>query len=112
MTRYQKQKIRHVPSFVKRLVAYRAKYSCEHCKQFPIKPTYEIDHKIPLFRHSTKLFQRMDMNGIDNLQLLCVSCHARKTSTEKLLFLTTKTTLFCPVCKNNVSIFFEHRCSK
>lgn len=55
---------------------HRQNYRCNLCKKM-CPSTCELDHRIPLW-----------MNGLDhadNLQMLCPSCHAKKTQRERML---------------------------
>lgn len=48
---------------------------CEECQRLGIvKPGVEVDHKIPVSQGGT--------DELSNLQLLCVSCHRKKTANE------------------------------
>jgi hypothetical protein len=65
--------------FLRLVVFERARGRCEGCDQaqdWRAPPrTWEVDHRIPVFRGGkTKL---------DNLQMLCLSCHNVKTNAEK-----------------------------
>jgi 5-methylcytosine-specific restriction enzyme A len=65
---------RKVTPTMKRRVAASQDYRCATCKIGPLAD-YDIDHKIPLASGGS--------NDIENLQMLCVSCHRLKTSIEK-----------------------------
>ena len=62
-------------------LAYRQRYCCNHCRVL-LPPDFEVDHIVPL--------EDSGQDHPDNLQCLCVPCHARKTRLERLL----KTSLF------------------
>ena len=66
---------RNVPGKVKRIVAFKQSWTCNYCVRV-LPPTYQIDHVVPLHHGGD--------NTIDNLQALCVECHATKTYTETL----------------------------
>ena len=55
-------------------IAYRQGYACNACGLFPIPPTFQLDHVIRLADGGA--------DDVDNLQALCVECHARKTRSE------------------------------
>ena len=57
-------------------IAFRQQYKCNLCDLFPIPPTFEVDHIIEL--------QDGGLDHIDNLQVLCVACHAKKTRNNML----------------------------
>ena len=65
---------RKVTPTMKRKVAASQDYRCALCKAGPLAD-YDIDHKIPLSKGG--------LNDIENLQMLCVSCHRFKTSIER-----------------------------
>ena len=56
-------------------IAYRQGYACNVCNLFPIPPTFELDHIVRLADGGE--------DSEENLQALCVECHARKTRSEK-----------------------------
>jgi 5-methylcytosine-specific restriction protein A len=69
-----KQKVRrNVSNSLKKIVASSQKWKCGDCEQL-LDYTYEIDHKIPLFKGGN--------NEISNLLALCRLCHGRKTILE------------------------------
>jgi 5-methylcytosine-specific restriction endonuclease McrA len=55
-------------------IAYRQGYACNQCGLFPIPPTFQLDHVIRLADGGA--------DAVENLQALCVECHARKTRAE------------------------------
>lgn len=57
-------------------IAYRQRYACRLCGLFPIPPTFEVDHIIVL--------QDGGQDIADNLQAICVTCHANKTRQNRL----------------------------
>lgn len=62
-------------SFEKRWrCAQRQKWKCNVCKRIlPVEA--ELDHVVPLFLNGS--------NDVNNLQLLCPNCHAKKTFAER-----------------------------
>lgn len=52
-------------------VAYRQEYKCKVCKGLLHPKAFDIDHIVELARGGT--------DTLDNLQALCVQCHAIKT---------------------------------
>ena len=52
-------------------VAYRQKYNCNICKALLHPKAFDVDHIVELARGGT--------DTLDNLQALCVQCHAIKT---------------------------------
>lgn len=56
-------------------VGFRQKWCCNICKEM-LKPTFELDHIVAL--------QDDGGDSMDNLQGLCVECHARKTMDRRL----------------------------
>jgi 5-methylcytosine-specific restriction protein A len=59
-----------------KLLGERQEWRCSHCRN-RLESTAQIDHVVPLGDGGT--------NHLDNLQILCVSCHARKTDREARL---------------------------
>lgn len=57
-------------------IAYRQRYTCNKCRQFPIPPNFEVDHIIEL--------QDGGEDVASNLQALCPGCHADKTRLNRL----------------------------
>ena len=70
----------YISPLVKKRVAARQKWRCAACKSL-LDETYEIDHKIPLF----KLPKDGSVTGTDesNLQALCPRCHMLKSAVEQ-----------------------------
>ena len=66
---------RDVSFALKSFVAYRDRYKCRMCDQ-KVGIAYEIDH--------TKALQRGGSNLASNLELLCNSCHGRKSYLEQM----------------------------
>ena len=64
---------RNVSNSMKKIVASLQKWKCGDCANL-LDFTYEIDHKIPLFKGG--------LNSRDNLIALCRLCHGRKTILE------------------------------
>jgi hypothetical protein len=62
-------------SMVWKEVGFKQKWCCNACKEI-LKPTFELDHIVEL--------QDDGADTIDNLQGLCVECHARKTRDRRL----------------------------
>jgi 5-methylcytosine-specific restriction endonuclease McrA len=78
----------------KRKIACRQKYRCmgELClktnkKRKKLPEVWELDHIIPLFMGGTNYYNFDTKNDIlNNLQIICSSCHAIKTQQEKIKF--------------------------
>jgi hypothetical protein len=66
---------RNVSAQTKKIIASNQKWKCGICNNI-MDYTYEIDHRIPLFKGGT--------NDIINLMALCRNCHGKKTILEKL----------------------------
>lgn len=56
-------------------IGFKQHWCCAGCMAM-LEPTMEVDHIIPL--------EQGGKDCLDNLQLLCVKCHARKTRDERL----------------------------
>lgn len=67
---------RNVSATTKKIVASNQKWLCGMCNNM-MDYTYEIDHRIPLFKGGT--------NDINNLMALCRNCHGKKTILEKII---------------------------
>jgi hypothetical protein len=59
---------------VGKVLAANQKWRCGHCDKL-LEATYQIDHRKPLCHGGT--------NSIDNLWILCASCHALKSLAEQ-----------------------------
>lgn len=75
----------------KRLVAAAQQYRCVGviCQGQKLLPgaEWELDHVIPLWQGGTNDFQpQFDGKVKGNLQMLCASCHRRKTNMERMNF--------------------------
>ena len=68
--------IRKVTTTVKLQIGASQSWKCNNCYD-QLKSTFHIDHIIPICRGGT--------NSEDNLQALCVECHAQKTQKERQL---------------------------
>ncbi len=68
---------RKVSPAMKKKVAAGAQWKCVTCKQI-VDFMYEIDHILPLAMGGT--------NDFNNLQLLCQTCHKKKTLEENTEF--------------------------
>ena len=84
------------PTTVWKEIGYRQKWCCNVCKQM-LKPTFELDHIIAL--------EDDGPDNIDNLQGLCVECHAIKTRDRRLK--ETKYSLKTVNKNVNTSKYFE-----
>jgi len=63
------------------LALERDEYRCCLCKEAVTKATAQVDHV-----KSVSRFKRpVDANRLDNLQTLCIPCHAQKTRSDQLL---------------------------
>ena len=67
---------RNVSQLTKKIIASNQKWKCAVCNNI-MDYTYEIDHRIPLFKGGT--------NDINNLMALCRNCHGKKTILEKII---------------------------
>ena len=67
---------RNVSATTKKIVASNQQWLCGMCNN-TMDYTYEIDHRIPLFKGGT--------NDINNLMALCRNCHGKKTILEKII---------------------------
>lgn len=67
---------RNVSGQTKKIIASNQQWKCGICNNL-MDYTYEIDHRIPLFKGGT--------NDISNLMALCRNCHGKKTILEKLV---------------------------
>jgi len=65
---------RNVTPFQKKMVASNQQWKCNMCQKI-LDYTYEVDHKIPLFKGGN--------NHTDNLQALCRNCHGKKTAMDR-----------------------------
>lgn len=64
---------------VRRFVAHRASYRCEHCNVY-LGMTGDVDHKTP----RRELAKRgLSPWNVADLQYLCASCHSTKTNAER-----------------------------
>lgn len=54
-------------------IGFRQEWKCKTCLD-PLEPTAQVDHVTPLWKGGS--------NADDNLQILCVRCHAEKTQHE------------------------------
>ncbi len=71
-TRDRRKKTSHV---VWKILAERQRWRCKQCRQL-LESTAQVDHRTPLWMGGS--------NAMENLQVLCVRCHARKTQTEAM----------------------------
>ncbi len=70
-----KKQGRNVSTLSKKIVASNQRWLCGNCSKI-LDFTYEIDHKVPLFKGGT--------NEYSNLIALCRECHGRKTILERV----------------------------
>ena len=56
-------------------IGFTQRWCCAGCAEM-LEPTMEVDHIVPL--------EQGGKDCLENLQLLCVSCHARKSRDERL----------------------------
>ena len=67
----------------------RVYYVCAHCKGYEKDKNIHVDHKVPIGPQGYSLddwIRRawcLDSGGVDNLQVLCKSCHIKKTAKER-----------------------------
>lgn len=66
---------RNVSESKKKYIASNQKWKCKSCNNL-LDATYEIDHKIPLYKGGT--------NDVNNLEALCRNCHGKKTLNDRL----------------------------
>lgn len=76
----------------------RQDWKCNLCHS-TLESTAQVDHISPLWCGGT--------NDEDNLQILCVRCHAIKTQQEAE---SRQRGLKCEKCKVIYSRYFRHRC--
>jgi len=92
-----------------KILGEQQQWRCKMCTSL-LKSTSQVDHVIPLFEGGT--------NDPDNLEILCVDCHSRKTQNEvdrqqKRVFTLDPKTLSvkCENCKLIFSRHFaKHKC--
>jgi|TARA_B110001450_G_scaffold146130_1_gene136581 5-methylcytosine-specific restriction endonuclease McrA len=79
-------------------IAFQQEYACNLCGLFPIPPTFEVDHIIEL--------QDGGQDIAENLQAICVSCHADKTRRNRL----SKNPIFqsTPKLPQDVAVFSKY----
>lgn len=70
----KKKKKRKLNQALRIDIAYRQNYACNMCGKFPIPPTFQLDHVVRLADGG--------LDEVENLQALCVECHAIKTRSE------------------------------
>ena len=96
---------------VRKRVMYKYRYHCNHCKGM-VDDLHELDHIIPLWANGK--------DAEENLQLLCYTCHGRKTREECELrtqyqlaqsMIKHKSEMVCWRCSRVVSVYFTHRCN-
>ena len=97
---------RSVTTFLKKKVAANARWLCAECGVL-VNHLYQIDHIKPLHAGGS--------NNIDNLQLLCHTCHALKTWDEahdKQVKDRTHLSSYarCSKCRIVYSKYFSHMC--
>lgn len=61
--------------FEKQSIASANDYKCNNCRRDLVERDFQIDHKIPISVGGK--------NSVENLQPLCLSCHKRKSASEK-----------------------------
>ena len=85
-----------------KILGSRQKWRCGCCDA-PFDSVVEVDHKIPLSRGGT--------NDTDNLEILCVRCHALKTQQESTdPYVDRSGAMNCRFCRAVYSKFFSHAC--
>ena len=106
--------VRRLTEAQKRIVAARADWRCEACKQV-LGSQFQCDHVIPLWDGGA--------DCIENCQALCPNCHAHKTQTESVRRAERKRRLRetsrdqrrppleCTGCGIVFSPYFSHRCA-
>lgn len=90
---------RNVATLTKRRVAARMKWRCNKCDTL-VDEYYEIDHTIPLAEGGS--------NKLDNLQLLCSTCHKTKTRDEAIANEPSLSIFYCERCKRTASKYWRH----
>ena len=94
---------RNVSSRTKRKVAADQKWVCTRCDEL-LPAEFEVDHILPLFKGGN--------NHIDNLQALCPTCHAAKTTEDYAPDHSPMHYLYCSRCNCKFSKYFVHRCQR
>ena len=105
-------KKRNVSEALKKTVAASQKWQCNICHEL-LESTFQVDHIRDL--------QFGGSNARDNLQALCVGCHAKKTQEAHLRkrqqfidALQGKTKQrrenYCARCEVTFSVYFNHSC--
>lgn len=74
---FKKEKRQSFTPFVKLKIACKQKYQCNIC-HILLPECFDIDHINPLFLGGN--------NDLENLQAICVNCHAEKTRNERSAF--------------------------
>lgn len=80
-------------------LAFAQGWKCKQCHD-PLSPTAQVDHCIPLFRGG--------VDTIENMQILCCSCHAKKTQEERMVQTRSTSYVVCKDCQRIHSPFFLH----
>ncbi len=86
--------------YQRRFVAASQGWCCNNCGTL-LSAKFEVDHKVRLADGGG--------NAISNLQALCTSCHASKTSIENRGELKCS---MCLTCGNVFSNYFRHFCER
>ena len=85
-----------------KILGSHQKWRCGSCDTL-LDNVAEVDHKTPLSQGGT--------NDIDNLEILCVLCHALKTQKECVdPFMDRSGAMHCRFCRTVYSKFFSHAC--
>ena len=92
---------RSVNGWLKKEVAAAAAWRCAACAQL-VDHLYQIDHIVPLHLGGS--------NAALNLQLLCYTCHGKKTWTEARVGRLALHERHCWKCNQVWSTYFAHVC--
>ena len=100
---FEKHRRRRPTLRVFKILGSRQSWRCGSCNA-PFDSIVEVDHKIPLMKGGT--------NEIENLEVLCVVCHAFKSQEESIEpYMTEDKAMHCRTCKAVFSRYFTHTCS-
>jgi len=91
-----------VNGWVKKEVAAVALWRCACCN-IMVDQLYQIDHIVPLCFGGS--------NHKSNLQLLCYTCHGKKTWAEAAVGSLRRSERLCWRCGVVWSAYFRHRCA-
>lgn len=90
---------RHIPHRVRWAVAVRQQFRCATCEE-TLPQEVNLDHKTPLCDGGA--------DHVLNLQILCLPCHAKKTSAENAARNRGRSEYDCVTCGRTFSRHFLH----